>query len=103
VTGRPMRIARCSQATALGAAICGAAAAGPERGGFRTVEEAQAALCGVKPTVYEPSDAARRVYDELYALYRRLHDAFGHTTGGPPVGRVMKDLIELRERVRAGA
>jgi len=98
-----MGLARSAQASALGAAICGAVAAGPERGGFRSVEEAQAALCGVKPTVYEPDEGARQVYDELYTLYRRLHDAFGHTADGLPVGRVMKDLIELRERVRAGA
>ncbi len=103
VTGRPLRSARSAQASALGAALCGAIAAGPARGGFRTVEDAQPALCGVKPKVYEPNGAARQVYDELYGLYRRLHDAFGHTADGPPVGRVMKDLIELRERVRAGA
>jgi L-ribulokinase len=102
VTGRPMRMSRSAQTCALGAALCGAVAAGPERGGFRTVEEVQAAFCGVKPTVYEPSGLAHQVYGELYALYRRLHDAFGHTADGPPVGRVMKDLIELRERVRAG-
>ena len=103
VTGRPMKISRAAQTCALGAAICGAVVAGPERGGYRTVEEAQAVMCGVKPKVYQPVPAARRVYDELYALYRRLHDAFGRTADGPPVGRVMKDLIELRERVRAGA
>lgn len=101
VTGRPMKVSRSAQTCALGAAICGAVAAGPQRGGYRTVEEAQAAMCGVKRRAYEPVPAARRVYDELYVLYRRLHDAFGRTTDGVPVGRVMKDLIELRERVRA--
>ncbi len=100
-TGRPMKVSRSAQTCALGAAICGAVAAGPERGGFRTVEEAQERLCGVKPRVFEPRPAARAVYDELFALYRRLHDAFGGV-GEADVARVMKDLIALRDRVRAG-
>lgn len=98
VTGRPMKISRSAQTCALGAAICGAVAAGPARGGHRTVEAAQKRMCGVKPTVYRPAAAARRCYDELYTLYRNLYDAFGG--GGPAVGRVMKDLIALRDRVR---
>jgi L-ribulokinase len=102
-TGRPMKVSQTVQTCALGAAICGAVAAGPARGGYRTIEEAQAALCDTTPKVYQPEPAARCVYDELYALYRRLHDAFGQPAGGPPVGRVMKDLIELRERVRVGS
>ncbi len=103
VTGRPMKISRATQTCALGAAICGAVAAGTERGGYRTVEEAQAALCGVRAKAYQPASAARRVYDELYGLYRQLHDAFGRADSTTTVGRVMKELIELRERLQLDA
>ena len=103
VTGRPMKISRSPQTCALGAAICGAVAGGPARGGFASVAEAQAAVCGVRRTVFKPVAAAARTYDRLYALYRRLHDAFGGVTGAPELGRVMKDLIALRDQVRSGA
>lgn len=101
VTGRPMKTSRSAQTCALGAAICGAVAAGPQRGGFRTVEEAQGVLCGLKRTVHKPAPVASREYDSLYALYRRLYDAFGKTNNSTAVGHVMKDLIEIRDRVRA--
>jgi L-ribulokinase len=103
-TGRPMKISRSGQTCALGAAICGAVAAGPQRGGFASVAAAQAKLCGVKKSAYKPSTAARATYDELYKLYRRLYDAFGGVDHNGEMGRVMKDLLAIRERVRsAGA
>ncbi len=100
VTGRPMKISRSGQTCALGAAICGAVAAGAERGGYRSVEEAQQAMCGVKPKVYRPTKAARKVYDELCGLYRTVHDTFGVRTEPGTAGRAMKDLLALRDRVR---
>jgi L-ribulokinase len=103
VTGRPMKVSRSSQSCALGAAICGAVAAGPQRGGYRTVEEAQQAMCGVRPAVFQPAPAAQKVYDQLYRLYRQLHDAFGSTERGGAVGRVMKELIEIRDQARRKA
>ena len=95
-----MRVSRSAQTCALGAAICGAVAGGAERGGYRTIEEAQAAMCGTKRRVFRPTTAAQHVYDELYGIYRRLHDAFGRSADRVSVGRVMKGLIELRERVQ---
>jgi L-ribulokinase len=100
VCGRPMKISRAAQTCALGAAICGAVAAGTERGGYASVEAAQKAMCGVKPKVYRPATAANSCYDELYALYRKLHDAFGNVSPTANVGGVMKDLIALRDKVR---
>ena len=34
-------------------------------------------MTGVRPQVYRPDRAAAKIYAELYALYRSLHDAFG--------------------------
>jgi L-ribulokinase len=39
------------------------------------------------------------VYDELYALYRELHDAFGGLPAArADLGSLMKRLMALRER-----
>ena len=51
---------------------------------------------------FAPDPAARRTYDELYALYRELHDAFGGVPGATAdLGTAMKRLLAIRERVSA--
>lgn len=102
ITGRPMKVARSSQTCALGAALFGAVAAGPDRGGYATLDAAQDAACGLREKIYQPDPAAHAVYRELYGLYVTLHDAFGTRRGVPDLHHVMKDLLSLRERVRKG-
>ncbi|MGQ9574159.1 MAG: ribulokinase [Thermoguttaceae bacterium] len=96
VCNRPMKISRSAQTCALGAAIFGAVVGGA----YEKTEQAQARMTGVKRTVYRPNPAAAAVYAELYPLYRTLHDAFGTPDGSGRLYRVMKDLIEIRDRVR---
>jgi len=98
VCNRPMKISRSAQTCALGAAIFGAVVGGA----YARTEQAQRKMTGVKSTVYRPNKAAAAVYAELYALYRQLHDAFGLVDGQAQLGRVMKKLIAIRERVRTG-
>ena len=100
VTGRPMKISRSGQTCAVGAAIFGAVAAGAKEGGFKTVSDAQEAICGVRDQVYKPDPAAHKVYAELYTLYRQVHDAFGTAEWSGKLNHVMKQLIALRERQR---
>jgi L-ribulokinase len=39
------------------------------------------------------------VYDELYAIYRELHDAFGGVPSArTDLGSVMKRLLAIRDR-----
>jgi L-ribulokinase len=99
VCNRPMRISRSAQTCALGAAIFGAVAAGAHS----TVEAAQASMTGVKEVVYEPIAENVSIYEDLYTIYRNLHDAFGTDGYTGSLARVMKDLIAIRERVREGA
>ncbi len=99
VCARPMKISRSAQTCALGAAIFGAVAAGAHP----SVEAAQAAMTGVKETVYEPIAANVAVYCELYKIYKTLHDAFGTKEFTGSLAGVMKDLIRIRERARKGA
>ncbi|HOW85691.1 MAG TPA: ribulokinase [Candidatus Aminicenantes bacterium] len=100
VTGLEMKIARSSQTCALGAAMAGAVAAGRPGGGHATFAEAQAAMGGIKRTVYKPDPARHRVYLELYALYRQLHDAFGTKDWSGSLFNVMKDLLAIKDRQR---
>lgn len=85
VLGRPMEAAGSAETCALGAAICGAAAAG--LGG---VEELQARMVPPPSRRYEPDPQAHARYDALYRLYLRLHDDTG-------LRSLMKELLRLRK------
>jgi L-ribulokinase len=100
VTGRPIKISRSAQTCALGAAIAGAVVAGSEAGGYDDFAEAQKAMTGLKSRVFNPDAKANGVYQQLYGLYRRLHDAFGTPQGTGNLYGVMKELIEIRNRAR---
>jgi L-ribulokinase len=97
VLGCSLRVAGATQATALGAAIFGAVAAGK----FDGVAEAQARLVPPPAREYSPVPAARAVYDRLYALYRGAHDAFGRGAR-VDMREVMKTLLRLRHEARGG-
>lgn len=100
VFGRPIRISRSAQTCALGAAIAGAVAAGRRAGGYDTIPEAQRAMTGLKSKGFHPRPQAHAIYQELYPLYRALHDAFGTREWHGNLYHVMKRLIEIRNRVR---
>ncbi|QDU56048.1 ribulokinase [Aeoliella mucimassa] len=96
VCNRPMKISRSAQTCALGAAVFGAVVGGAHD----TVKAAQAAMTGVKETVYEPIAENVAVYEQLYQVYRALHDAFGTADYHGSLHEVMKDLIRIRHQVR---
>jgi len=96
VTGRPMKVSRSAQTPALGAAIAAAVVAGVHK----DFDSAQKAMTGLKSMVFEPDPIAHAVYRELYAIYKTLHDAFGTTAWQGNLYRVMKDLIDIRNRSR---
>lgn len=77
VTGREIKVASSRQASALGAAMFGAIAAGSESGGYDSIEDAVAHMASLEKKTYLPISENVEVYNQLYAEYRKLHDYFG--------------------------
>lgn len=93
VTGCTMLVAGSSQACALGSAISAAVLAGQHP----DFPAAQKAMTSLKKVSYQPKAAARKTYEELYRLYRQLHDSFGGLNKSADLSRVMKELLTLKE------
>ena len=55
-------------------------------------------MTSLRDIEYVPNRENKAIYDELYAIYRRLHDAFGGLDKTADLSIVMKDLIRIRER-----
>jgi L-ribulokinase len=99
VLGQPMLIAGSPQAPALGAAVSAAVTAGSAGGGYDSWTEAQDRMTTMKSKRFEPRPGAKVVYDELYGIYRELHDAFGGVAGArSDFASLMKRLLALKER-----
>jgi L-ribulokinase len=97
VLGLPMEVAGSPQACALGSAVAAAVLAGPKLGGHASFAEAQAAMTSLKAISYQPNPARQKIYDDLYRLYRQLHDSFGGVSRSLDLSHVMKDLLEIKE------
>jgi len=97
VTGREMKISRSAQTCALGSAIAAAVVGGAHD----SFDSAQAAMCGVKDTTFKPIAGNHKVYQQLYKLYKQLHDAFGLKDNAESMATVMKDLLRIKEGANA--
>jgi L-ribulokinase len=80
--GTPILVPK-SDATSLGAAIFAFLAAGT----FRTIEEAQQALCPPHATI-EPDMCGSAVCEELFGLFRSLYFSFGNDNSLPSLRRI---------------
>jgi L-ribulokinase len=86
-----------SEVTSLGSAIFAFLAAGA----FRTIEEAQEALCPRYRTV-QPDPEAAAVYQELYGLYRKLYFGLGRADAAAlAAGDVLPALRRIAARRRS--
>ena len=95
VLGREIRVARSTQAPALGSAMLGAVAAGKANGGYDAIEDASREMGGIQERIYKPNPDAQAVYEQLFQEYVLLHDYFGR--GGSDV---MKRLKRIRNAAR---
>ncbi len=94
VTGRTLHASSTPHASARGAAVYGALAAGAAGGGYDDPGEALRHM-GVRDfREFRPDPQVHARYDHLYAMYRELHRHFGE--GGTALLKRLKEL-------RAGA
>jgi len=94
VMGKPILVPK-GDVTSLGSAIFAFLAAGT----FRTIEEAQDALCPGYVTL-QPENT---VYPELYGLYRKLYFSLGQRESGPVgMGEILPELRRIAAVARGG-
>ena len=98
VIGRPMKISRSEQTPALGAAIFAAISAGKRASGYDNIDQAQTAMTGISK-VYNPIKENHDVYEKLYQIYKQLHDGFGTRNWQGNMFNVMKDLLDIRDKI----
>lgn len=96
VLNKPILVPK-GDVTSLGSAIFAFLAAGT----FKTVEDAQAALCP-EHKVFEPDAASASIYEELFSIYQQLYFGFGQK-GSKPValGDVLPALRKIATSARA--
>jgi L-ribulokinase len=100
VMGKTMYLTESRQTPALGAAVAGTVVAGAENGGHADFGQAVDAMTNTREEVYEPDPDRQARYDRLFALYRRVHDAFGVEGEEDDLYDVMKTLLDIRDEVR---
>lgn len=90
VLNEKIQLAESDQSVALGAAILGCLAAGPEVTGYPAISTAVQAMARQREDlVYRPDLQARKQYEKLYPVYRAL------TTSAGPLASAMRDLRDL--------
>jgi L-ribulokinase len=90
VLNRAVEVAGAPQASALGAAMLGAVAAGAATGGYDMLSAAASRMAPAPVRVFTPIPANVEIYERLFRLYADLYDHFGRRS------RVMKELRHLR-------
>ncbi len=100
VMGRPLEISASAQTCALGAAMAGAVVAGKKAGGHDDFNEAAMAMARMDDKTYAPLPENQKMYDRLFALYKRLHDSFGVQGRQDSLFDVMKELLAIRDAAR---
>jgi L-ribulokinase len=94
ITGRPVRVAESRQAPALGSAMFAAVAAGSALGGYDNIVDASAAMARLGADEYLPYPMSQPVYDDLYGIYRQLHDSLSSEASE------MRKLRSVQDRAR---
>ncbi|HKF49663.1 MAG TPA: ribulokinase [Terracidiphilus sp.] len=97
VLGKPVLVPSGTP-TSLGSGIFAMLAAGA----FKTVEEAQQALC-LDHTTVEPDAKEKAVYERLYPLYRKVYFALGaRNAEAVALGDVLPEIRKIAAEVQRG-
>ena len=92
ITNREIKLCTSSQASAMGSAILGIAAADSEISGYKNIHEIASKLGTKDEKTYIPNKENVIIYDKLYQEYKTLHHYFGKG-----VNDVMKTLNALKK------
>ncbi|WP_174734437.1 ribulokinase [Mesobacillus harenae] len=92
VLNREIKVSQTVQASALGAAIFGAVAAGKENGGYDSIFEAAKTMAKLPEEIFTPNPTNTLLYQNLYQEYCQLYDYFGR--GINPVMERLKSMKE---------
>lgn len=96
VTGRAIAVTGAPEASALGAAMLGAVAAGEAAGGYDSLSAAVVTMAPPPSRVYQPIPRHQAIYDQLFREYCLLYDHFGRGAS-----HVMKVLRRFRDDTTA--
>jgi L-ribulokinase len=94
VTRMEIKLAKCPYTSALGAAMYAAVAAGAEKGGYETIQDASKKMAHLQTKTYIPNNNDKKTYNRLYSEYTLLHDYFGYGHND-----AMKRLKNLRTNI----
>jgi L-ribulokinase len=92
-SGRSVHVPSSSEIPARGSALFGAVAAGA----FPDIGAAIAATRPGTARTYSPDPEAKRIYDDVYAVYRNLYETLGRTQV-----ELLHELKRIRNQRRAG-
>ena len=91
ICNREIRLCTSSQASAMGAAILGIAAAKAEVSGYASIHEIASKLGSKEDKVYVPNKENVAMYNKLYEEYKILHNYFG---------KGQNDVMRLLNKIR---
>lgn len=100
VTRMEIKLAKTEYPSALGSAIYGAVAAGENRGGYPTVQDASIKMAHLHKETFLPNNDEKKVYDLLYSEYTLLHDYFGygHNNAMKRLKAIRTGILEKKKR-----
>ena len=94
VSRTEIKVAKNTHTSALGAAMYAAVAAGSNRGGYDTIQEASMNMAKLSEKSFIPNNNDKKTYNRLYSEYTLLHDYFGYGHNN-----AMKRLKNLRTTI----
>jgi L-ribulokinase len=94
VTSMEIKLAECPYTSALGAAMYASVAAGLDKGGYETIQDASNNMAHLQKKTYIPNNNDKKTYNRLYSEYTLLHDYFGYGHNN-----TMKRLKNLRTNI----
>ncbi|MFC0272829.1 ribulokinase [Metabacillus herbersteinensis] len=92
ITQKSVHVVTVPNTSAMGSAVLAAVAAGSNRGGYETIEEAVAKMIKFESEVFQPISENSEIYNEIFLVYDSLYKYFGETSNE------MKALLNIKRQ-----